>query len=94
MSLVAQGFGLQNIGNLVDFTFLFGFAWLAGFLVVFVPSGLGIREVVLSNLLTSILGIPAVQASALSVTSRFVISLAELAWILVALLFKNGQDQS
>ena len=94
MSLVARGFGLQNIGNLVDYTFLFGFAWLAGFLVVFVPSGLGVREVALSNLLTSKLGIPAVQASALSVMSRFVISLAELAWILVALRFKNGQDQS
>ncbi len=65
--------------------FAFSFSWLIGFAILIVPSGLGIREFVLSNLLADQL-IPLEAASAIAVTSRFLIYLAEIIWIVFGLI--------
>ena len=61
-------------------------AWLVGFLVLFAPGGLGIREGTLSFLLEFCLPLP--LAIALSLLARIWITLGELAIAVVALRIK------
>lgn len=74
--------------EIIQATFIFAAAWLAGFLTVFVPAGLGVREAALSSLILANLGLLPVQAAGISVVSRFVISAAELTWVLVGLVLR------
>ena len=56
----------------------FGLAWAAGFLVVFVPAGAGIREAVLVLTLSPIL--PSGPATLLALISRLVFTAGDLVW--------------
>jgi hypothetical protein len=56
----------------------FSLAWAAGFLVVFVPAGAGIREAVLVLTLSPIL--PSGPATLLALISRLVFTAGDLAW--------------
>lgn len=60
-------------------------AWLAGFLVVIAPSGLGVREAVVMALLAPLLGSP--LALLFAVTSRLLITLVELLALVLVNLF-------
>jgi hypothetical protein len=53
-------------------------AWAAGFLVLFVPAGLGVREWTLTALLAPLAGIAAGHSHLLAVTCRVLLVLAEL----------------
>jgi len=64
----------------------FSAAWLAGFFAIFIPSGLGVRELVLSSLLTSQFQLIESVARAIAVIMRLVTILAEFATILLATL--------
>lgn len=66
-------------------TFAFAAAWVAGFLFVFVPAGLGVREVSLVGLLMAQLGLGMPLATAVALAARAYILIAELAYILVGL---------
>jgi hypothetical protein len=57
-------------------------AWAVGLIVVFVPSGVGVREVVYVGLLAGVL--PSAQLSAGAVTMRLAMIAAELGVLLVA----------
>ena len=61
----------------------YSLSWLAGFAVVFVPAGLGVRETVLSGLLSSQSAALAGAAGALAVGTRVLMYLAELLWVCV-----------
>lgn len=80
--MLLQAFDLPERAGLTAAISSFSASWLAGFLVIFVPAGLGVRELALSSSLISIFGLMASQASALAVISRFTVSLAEAIWIL------------
>ncbi|NIM96362.1 MAG: hypothetical protein GTO18_21905 [Anaerolineales bacterium] len=69
----------------VDAASIFALAWCAGFVVVFIPAGIGIREGVLSILLSTVL--PVGDALSLALISRAAWILAEAFWILVTLLW-------
>jgi glycosyltransferase 2 family protein len=56
-------------------------SWLIGFLIVFVPSGIGVRESVMSAILVQVGGAPPALAGLIAVVSRLVLVLAELTWI-------------
>ncbi len=86
MFLIIRAMGIQARGDALSATFFYLVAWLIGFLIVFMPAGLGIREVVLSSLLVTGMGISLEYASAISVLTRFLILLAELEYLLVGLL--------
>jgi glycosyltransferase 2 family protein len=58
-------------------------AWLAGFFAIFIPSGLGVRELVLSSLLTSHFQLIESVSRAISVIMRLITVLAEFATILM-----------
>ena len=62
--------------------------YVLGLLALFAPGGVGVREVVLIGLLTPALG--AGGAVALSVASRIVLTLTEVAAPLVVLLVTRG----
>ncbi len=65
---------------------IFSISWAAGFVVVFAPAGLGIRETVMVLLLTSI--VPRAEALGVALVARVWWIFAEVVWILVSL----GQD--
>ena len=67
--LIALGGDLEP-GLAVDLLFASTLSWIAGFVVVGVPGGLGVRESVLVAMTSTVLGAP--QALALAVTSRIV----------------------
>ena len=89
---IASSLGLRQgaftLQDWLSYSTLFSVAWLAGFLVIFIPSGLGLREVVLSNLLVTNFNISTNQASALSVLMRLAIVLAEILWIVFGIMAK------
>jgi hypothetical protein len=74
--------------NIVSCTLLYSLSWLIGFLVVFIPAGLGLREFALTFLFMSYFEIDFGTASAISVTSRFLVILGELAWVIVGIILK------
>lgn len=89
--LAAGGIGLSPIGGVFDAAFALTVAWLVGFLIIFVPTGLGIREVALSSLLVMQTGMTLEHASAISVMTRFLMLLAESSCLLVGLLVSSRE---
>jgi len=73
-------------GGLLGAVASIGMAWLLGFVVFFVPMGIGIRELTLSRLLALSLGLVSWQGSLVAVISRLSIVLAEMIWLAFGLL--------
>jgi glycosyltransferase 2 family protein len=69
-------------------TAAFGLAWAIGFLIVFVPAGLGVREWTLSALLVAFATLEPGQATLIAVVSRFGLIVAE---VIVLLIGFHGQ---
>jgi uncharacterized membrane protein YbhN (UPF0104 family) len=83
---VAKSIAVIPSFDLLSSTFAASLSWIVGFLVIIVPTGLGVRELTLSALLSSYAGFSPWQANVVAVVSRLAIVLAELAWLLVGLL--------
>lgn len=60
-------------------------AWATGFLIIFVPAGLGVREWTLGALLVTLAALPAGQATLLAVVSRVGLIAAEVLVLLIGL---------
>jgi hypothetical protein len=88
-SLLFIGSSLSSgsLYNLPVTVFASSLSWVVGFVVVFVPTGLGVRELTLSTLLASYANSPPWQADLVAVLSRFGLILAEMGWLLVGLVF-------
>jgi len=85
IGFVLQAFSLEQPFGLIGSMFAFSASWLIGFAILFVPTGLGIREIMLSTILTAEVGIAPGIAVVASVMSRFAILLAEVLWLLVGI---------
>jgi len=57
---------------------------MTGFLILFVPGGLGVRELTLTGLLTLAILLPWEQSMLAATSLRVLYSLAESAWLLWA----------
>lgn len=91
--LTARGLGWDSplsFGNVFIFAANYSMAWLIGFVVFFLPAGIGLREVTLSALLTLSLGVPAGLASLVSVLFRFIGICAEVLWVTIGLILYTG----
>jgi glycosyltransferase 2 family protein len=66
-------------------TYSAGLSWIAGTVAIFVPSGVGIREWSLGQLLEICCLVPVAQANLIAVVMRFELIVAELFWLAVAL---------
>ena len=91
---VAYGGSILLIGNavlstpsvdLLQATFSSSLSWLLGFVVIIVPTGIGVRELTLATLLSTHSDLLPWQANLVAIISRFEIILAELAWLVVGL---------
>jgi len=85
--LLARGLGLPDTLTLARAAGAFALGYILGLLALFAPGGVGVREVVLIGLLTPAIG--AGGAVALSVASRVLLTLTEVAAPLGALLISG-----
>ncbi len=83
--LIGRAVGTLNDATLLTGTFSASMAWAIGFLVLFVPTGLGIREAMLSTLLTRFTHTLAGQAGSIAILARLALICAELLLVLFAL---------
>jgi glycosyltransferase 2 family protein len=79
-SVTATAFG-ANIG-IADMVFITTTSWLAGFVVVGVPGGIGVREAVFTSLAGGIIGTP--MAVSLALMSRIVFIAVDLSGALIS----------
>jgi hypothetical protein len=75
----------EALPNLATLASLYPAAWLAGFLVLIAPAGMGFREAALAGLLIAFGGLPAAAAAATALVLRVVFVIAELLWTLIGL---------
>ena len=66
-------------------TYAFCASWVIGFVVIFVPAGLGVREWSLTAILENTLGLAAGPAALVAVVTRLGIVVAELILLVVGL---------
>lgn len=66
---------------------IFALAWCVGAAIIFIPAGIGIREGVLTILMTTVM--PAGAALSLALLARLAWLIAEGFWILIALVWIN-----
>ncbi len=93
------GLGLMIFANAINFqiTFLhaleitsvYALAWFTGFIVPFIPSGIGLREYFLTVLLVAQFGMAKADASFIAIGFRVLLSIAELLWIAYGLAKKT-----
>ena len=77
--------GFPHLENYVEFgffkaTFAFTGAWIVGFLIPFFPGGLGVRELLLTKLISDFFYISQDQSLCVAILLRLIGSLAELIW--------------
>jgi uncharacterized membrane protein YbhN (UPF0104 family) len=68
---------------------LFATAWCAGFVIIILPAGIGVRESVLAYLLS--FRLPQSEALSIAILSRLWWLVAELVWIVVAVVLLSRQ---
>jgi uncharacterized membrane protein YbhN (UPF0104 family) len=81
--LLALGVGAGGATLVLEATAAFAGAWCIGFLLVVAPAGAGAREAALVGLLHPTMPVP--EAAVVALTSRLVVTVAEVVWGLVAL---------
>ncbi len=77
--------------TLIESASTFALAWSAGFVVVFVPAGLGVRESALAVLLSRVM--PVGDALGVAVLSRLWWMIAEALWIAFGLLWVSWSPE-
>jgi uncharacterized membrane protein YbhN (UPF0104 family) len=81
--ILALGVGAGGAMLLLEATAAYAAAWCIGFLLVLAPAGAGAREAALVFLLHPTM--PPAEATVVALTSRLVVTVADLVWGLVAL---------
>jgi uncharacterized membrane protein YbhN (UPF0104 family) len=94
-------FQLVALGTLRDVelswavaTGAFAASYITGYLALFLPGGLGVREVVLIALLTGPTGIGIGPATALAVVSRIVLTINDVGAAMPFLLFRRRPSEA
>lgn len=81
IAAIYPGLSIEYLGPI---TGLFTAAWLAGYLAIFVPQGLIVREVIITGFLTSIVGLPVAVAAVAAVISRLWSMLGVAIWAAIS----------
>jgi hypothetical protein len=79
-----------NPQKFLDFTYSFARSWLSGFLAILIPNGLGVREIVLNELLVEVNNISNNVSVIISTLSRLLMLFAEFGWVILA-IFMNSK---
>ena len=75
---------LVNPREFFNFIYIFARSWLSGFLAILIPNGLGVREIVLKDLLVNGNIVSRDLSAIISTLSRLLMLLAELGWLTLA----------
>lgn len=78
----------HSIQQVIQYSSSFAIAWFGGFLVFFIPSGIGIRESILAKLIQTSATYNVQESLSFSIMFRVVISFGEIALILCGLMYK------
>ncbi|MEJ5202521.1 MAG: lysylphosphatidylglycerol synthase domain-containing protein [Anaerolineales bacterium] len=70
-------------------TLVYAVAWVIGFLAPFIPAGMGVREVMLVELLSRFAGLTQYQALILAIVARIFTLLAEAVWVIFGVVAKS-----
>lgn len=86
--LIQKGFSGIHISMsfplMLNYSSTFSIAWLSGFIMIFIPNGLGVREFVLRKLLVTQMGFSNPAANLISVLSRILLFITEGILFLIA----------
>lgn len=85
--LLSKSIIAVNISQFLPLTAFFAVSWIIGFIVVFVPSGIGVREMIFIILISSIVGAP--FAVLLALLSRLVSIISELINFIMSLMISD-----
>jgi glycosyltransferase 2 family protein len=82
---------LHSIGyNKINlFISIYSAAWLIGFLILFVPAGMGVRELALTRLLSSYALFEPQVANGLAILFRLVVTISEISWLILGWVIKK-----
>lgn len=80
---------IWSVQNVWNATLAYCTAWLGGFLVLFVPAGMGVREILFRLVLEQLMGISSDIALLVAVAARFISLLSEGVWLIVGILIKD-----
>jgi len=83
-----QAFSLSWIGSAA----IYALAWTVGFVIFITPAGLGVRESILSLLLSTIL--PVSAAVSIALISRLAWIVVEAVWILISIWISRDQKRT
>ena len=64
---------------------IFALGWMVGFLIPFIPAGLGVRELIITSLLSSVIGLSPEQSTFIATFVRIIYLLAEFLWLIWAI---------
>jgi hypothetical protein len=81
-----------NISTIVFSTFTFCISWIIGFIIVIIPSGIGIRENAISYFISYHIPLALAQANFIAILFRLIIILGEIFYILLGIIFFNSKD--
>jgi hypothetical protein len=75
-----------NLERITGFTGIYSLAWMVGFFIIFIPAGLGFRELALTNLLVTSQGFGNATANATAIISRISVMVAEIGWLILGFI--------
>ena len=86
----AAWFSIQAIDpslhfSLFDVMGIISAGWLVGFVAIIIPAGIGVREWAIASLMVHYLHLPSTLAEFAAVTFRVIMTLSELAWLIIGL---------
>jgi hypothetical protein len=81
-----------NISYFVFSTFSFCISWIIGFVIIIIPSGIGVRENAISFFISYHFPLALAQANFIAILFRLIIIFGEVFYILLGLIFFNSKD--
>lgn len=86
INYIAASFNIFANHSIIYYAFIFSTSWLIGFLIFFVPSGIGVREQLMTTILTNTQIMDDSYATLLSILMRGSMLLGELIFLAMGLL--------
>ena len=78
-----------NIGSILISASIFSLGWMIGLMVIFVPAGLGVREVIVTGLINMVFGVNWEISALIATFFRLNYMIAEMIWLLWGVLSKG-----
>lgn len=80
--------------SLFDVMAIVSAGWLAGFIAIIIPAGIGVREWAIANLMAHYLHLSPTLAEFTAVTFRVIMTLSELVWLIIGLYLHSRPSNS